>query len=197
MKTFLTILILIILFGCGKSNKTDSSDNMDKELFENFLNQFENSDLPMTVKACRMSRDKEFPELTSDKYSPFIPKGQIELAYCKFKTNGDFIATVSLGLADCLLPILTTWTKDGKQINRQTIGIGYCGSGPGYNCEEFMRIDKNFVLYTSDTIASYDLDSLDRTISGTLRNYVIYKQGKLLSSGKIELSDTIKRNLRK
>ena len=70
-----------------------------------------------------------------------------------------------------------------------------CGFGPGYTCEEFTIIKSDFTIYSSDTISEVEIDNLGREIKGTEVNYVIYKTGKLLSSGKIELTDTIRKRI--
>ena len=57
----------------------------------------------------------------------------------------------------------------------------------GYNVSFF---------YTSDTISTYDCDSLGYEIPGTYKYYVIYKEGKLLANGKIQLSEEIRKPLK-
>jgi hypothetical protein len=125
----------------------------------------------------------------SDDPGGFVP-------YCTFPTNGDFYAVIRLGQADCTLPYLVTYDKNGKVIDEQFIGIGYCGSGPGFHCEEFAIIKNDFSIYTSDTISEAEIDSLGQEIKSTLQSYVLYKKGRLLSSGKIELTDTIRQTLK-
>ncbi len=161
--------------------------------FGQFLEKYKEVELPLVVRACNVNTDGL--ERYSDIDTLYMRQGTIP--YCRFKTNGDYVAVISLGMADCLLPVLTTWTKDGKQIDQQDIAIGYCGSGPGFECDEFMTLDKYFTLYTSDTISSVDIDSLGQEIQETKKKYVYYRKGRLLNSGKIELSDTVRQNLGK
>jgi hypothetical protein len=106
------------------------------------------------------------------------------------------VAVIYLGLADCTLPYLITYTPKGEKIDEGFFGIGGCGAGPGFECEEFMTIRKDFTVYTSDTILSADVDSLGYNIKSTEEYFVLYKEGKILPNGKIELSAEIKKKLR-
>ena len=108
-----------------------------------------------------------------------------------FKTNGDYYAVIRLGLADCVLPDLITYDKNGKVIDDKSLGIGYCGVGPGFDCEEFTIIKNDFTIYSADTMSTFEVDSLGEEIKGTRKYSVMYKKGRLLSSGKIELTDTV------
>jgi hypothetical protein len=58
-----------------------------------------------------------------------------------------------------------------------------------------MKIDKDSNLFTADTVSSYTCDSLGNAVFGTEEHYVIYKKGKVLNNGKIELSAEIRKNL--
>ena len=187
-----TILILTLLISA--CNNTTTTTNVR---LETFVKKFKQTDLPLTIKACKiLEKEDELPKLTQDEDSPFVADGSISLAYYTFKPNGNYVATVSLGLADCLLPILTTYGKDGKQIDQKVIGIGGCGSGPGFSCEEFMTIKSDYSIYTSDTISQEHLDSTENIIVGSKPDkYVVYKKGRLLNTGKIELTDEIKKTL--
>jgi hypothetical protein len=118
------------------------------------------------------------------------------LPYCRFNTNGDYYAVIRLGLADCAMPSLKTYDMSGQLIDEKGISIGYCGGGPGFHCQEYAEIKNDFSIYVSDTISEAELDSLGEEIKETLTTYVIYKKGKLLTTGKIELSDTIRKILK-
>ena len=157
-----------------------------------FLKQYKFTTLPIILKGCfgksySLSLIKQ-EDLKCDKEDG-------TLSYCTFKTNGDYFAVVRIGLADCALPYLITYDKNGNKIDEKFLGIGMCGFGPGYTCEEFTIIKSDFTIYSSDTISEVEIDNLGREIKATEVNYVIYKTGKLLSSGKIELTDTIRKRI--
>jgi hypothetical protein len=193
MKQLLLILSLFLSAFINSGSKEDATGT-NKE-FEAFLKKFKTTPLPLIIKACKVSTVgcNSF----DDTDTLFIKELSGWVPYYKFKPNGNYIAVISLGMADCSLPILTTYTIDGKKIDEESIAIGGCGAGPGFTCEEFMTVRKDYTLYTSDTIREAALDSLGNDIKGTEEKYVVYKKGRLLSSGKIELTGEIKENLKK
>lgn len=189
---FKIIIASTILISSCNNVADNGSDNYIE--IPAFLKAYKQTTLPIRMKGC-----------PGDSYSlPLVNPDSLEIdnedgsiPYCTFKTNGDYYAVIRLGAADCYLPQLMTFEKTGKLIDEQTIAIGYCGSGPGFHCEEFGFIDKDFSIYTSDTISVSEIDSLGGEIKGTTESYVIYKKGRLLSSGKIELSDTLRQTVKK
>ena len=62
--------------------------------------------------------------------------------YGQIPTNGNYIATITIGAADCNLPVLTTYKLNGERIDSKTIAIGGCGQGPCFECEELVEIDE-------------------------------------------------------
>ena len=213
MKYIASIFIVCFIYSCGSKNekllKTNTKDKdstfaiNEEEIplqFKDYLKKFKNVNLPISIKGCTSNFEKLI-ELNDYHYQNFIkhyiyPEDQSYI-YSRVPTNGKYIATITLRATDCYLPVLTTYKPNGEIIDEKTIAIGYCGSGCGYNCEEFMQIKKDFSIYVSDTIRKYECDSLDEEIASTFEYYIIYKKGKLLSNGKIQLTEEIKRNLKK
>jgi len=163
--------------------------------FNTFLRKFRYSEIPITIKGCKIATSPIADTFKkSDADSLYMPLSG-SLPYCTFKTNGNYFAIIYLGEADCFLPILRTFDKTGKKIDERCIAIGGCGTGPGFTCEEYMTLRKDYTLYTSDTITESAIDSLGNEIKGTETKYVLYKEGRLLNSGKIELSAEGKKDL--
>lgn len=199
MKRILIIMFLgsVIMFSCGQSinEKTKLNENMHSEIedeFSNYLKNFKLINLPISIKGCKIDADgfKQFEGKELGKYEE-----EYSLAYGQIPTNGNYIAIITLAAADCYLPILTTYKKNGEMIDRKTIAIGGCGSDCGFSCEEYMTINKDYTFYTSDTISSYTCDSLGNETPGTYEYYVAYRKGKLLTNGKIEMGEEIKQPL--
>jgi len=208
MKKIIFILIIPLLTACQTKTEKDTNngtaENIEKtetlskihemnEEFTAYLKLFKKTDFPINIKGC-LENEKGLNILDGKKFKQF--NEDYSFSYKQIPTNGNYIATITLGVADCYLPVLTTYRLNGQIIDRKTIAIGYCGSDCGYSCEEFMSISKNFKIYTSDTISSYDCDSLGLEIPETYEYYVIYKEGKLLKDGKIQLTDEIKKPLK-
>ncbi|NBW38613.1 MAG: hypothetical protein EBR30_27060 [Cytophagia bacterium] len=204
MRLITSIILLHVLTGCSKKTelsnekvtKVDTVSVIDNNEFIEFLSTLDKVELPLTIKGCGdanagkriLEKGKEASTDNSYFKSYHHPFGQIS-------TNGNYSAIITFGLADCLIPELITFDRNGKQIDRKSIAIGYCGSDCGYSCSEFMMIDKEFILYTSDTIQSYECDSLRKETPRTAEHYVIYKKGKLKSDGQIELTEELRKEL--
>jgi hypothetical protein len=108
-------------------------------------------------------------------------------AFAQIQTNGNYLATILLGYADCNVPVLTTYTYDGNIIDSKDIFIGDTDD-VGYSSLTSTTINKDFTIYVSDSIVVWKIDSLNREIAGTREEYVNYINGKMLENGKIELS---------
>jgi len=158
--------------------------------FQNFLNQFPKVYFPIKIKGC----DNDFPniklldkEISSDyEINPYYIYGQIP-------TNGDYIAIITIGAADCYLPVLTTYKLNGERIDQKTIAIGGCGSGPCFDCDELMTIDVNYNLYTANNFKYYDCDENYDEVSDKVTTEVIYRSGRLTENGIIELTEQLKK----
>ena len=191
IKLILLPLVASLIVACN-NNGTRSSANGLNPQFDSFKRNFASADLPLTIKGCYVDPSK-FVKLDKEKYPVYLTNdGGYDLSWCTFKTNGDYTALFSLGAADCYLPVLTTYDKNGQKIDEKTIAIGGCGADCGFTCEEYMILNVDYSIYTSDTITTFQCDTAGYEIPGTREHYVIYKKGKLLSSGKIELTDEIK-----
>jgi len=190
---FLKIIIASTILISSCNNIADNGSASQSEI-PAFLKDYKQTTLPIRMKGCP-GNSYYLPLVHPDSLEVDNEDGSIP--YCTFKTNGDYYAVIRVGAADCYLPQLITYDKNGKVIDEQTIAIGYCGSGPGFHCEEFGSIDKDFSIYTSDTISVSEIDSLGEEIKGTTESYVLYKKGRLLSSGKIELTDTLRQTIKK
>ena len=207
MKRIIIILTISLFYSCQtKKNDLNQSDK-EKQVgltekysgflqvndeFTSYLDNFKKVELPISIKGCLLTSDglKEIDGKKFDKYNP-----ENSYAYRQIPTNGTYLATITLGIADCYLPVLTTYKPNGEIIDKKTIAIGGCGSDCGFTCEEFMKIDKDYKIYTSDTISTYECDSLGNEISGTYKYYVAYKTGMLTTEGKIVLSNEKKKKI--
>jgi len=182
---FLKILFAAGIFLVSCQNPADKTPDL--------LKKYKTTTLPIKMKGC-FGNSHYLPLIHPDSLNAENEEGTVH--YCTFKTNGDYYAAIDLGLADCALPILTTYDKDGKIIDRKSILIGHCGAGPGFSCEEFAMISEDYTIYTSDTISIAEPDTMCEDMPGTTLTYVLYKKGKLLNSGKIELTDTLSKILK-
>lgn len=190
MKTIIPLLFFLFL-SCQKEKPTEPVEASEStaaipkvnDEFQVFLDKFPEVELPITIEGCSYNTSK-LKQLEIGKY-----------AVGKFRTNGNYIATISLSAADCFLPILTTYKLTGEKIDSKEIAIGYCDDGPCYECNEYMLLMRDGKIYTCDTMKTYDCDDDYNEIKGTERIKVVYKQGNLTGKGKIELSGELKKEL--
>ncbi|MFD2600683.1 hypothetical protein [Flavobacterium suzhouense] len=181
MKNIKLLLLLILFISCQKekSNEAEIASENNIEIqqandeFQMFLDKFPEVRLPLDIEPC--SIDDSNMKMLNDS----------TLIYGKIPSNGKYITTISFDIADCLLPRITTHTLSGKIIDSKSVVIGLCGSDPCYECNEYFRIGKDYRIYSCDS-ARYD-DCINK-VSDTVTNILTYKQGKLNSTGKIELS---------
>lgn len=204
MKILIPILI-VFLISCSqadknkaKKDKSTTKTKLEAELpqvneqFQSFLDKFPKIELPFLVKGCEANYE-ELTELNEENSSPYVQ--DYSYAIGQIKTNGNYVSVITLGVAECLLPVLTTYKLTGEKIDGKTIAIGYCGSGPCFECEEFMTLKEDFTIYTADTMKISECDNDYNPIPDTERIEVIYKEGRLTEKGEIELSDEVKKEI--
>ena len=205
MRILIPILTLLLI-SCSqtdKRKKNKESENTKTELtaelpqvndqFQSFLDKFPKIELPVMIKGCEVEYEG-LTEFNEENPSPYVQG--YSYAVGQIKTNGNYVSVITLGVADCLLPVLTTYKLTGEKIDSETIAIGYCGSGPCFECEEFMTLREDFTIYTADTLKTSECDDDYNPIPGTESVEVIYKEGRLTVKGVIELSDEMKKKIK-
>lgn len=133
-------------------------------------------------------------QLHEDSFNPY--NDLFCYAYKQLPANGKYIATISLGIGDSYVPILTTFTPEGKKIDSEILSVGGCGSDCGYTCDAYLIINKDHTILAADTITSSECDSLGNIVPGTTEHYVMYQKGNILQNGDILLSGKIKEILK-
>jgi hypothetical protein len=120
------------------------------------------------------------------------------LIYGRIRTNGDYQAVISLGLADCLAVMLNTYDENGKLIDSQYLQGHDCGGdGPGWSCEEHVRLDTDYTITIADSAVAQEVDSNYMPIAGgKIFCYVATKKGRLRSDGHIEIGPERRDTLR-
>jgi hypothetical protein len=196
------ILSASTLHSCNQSSHTNDIEKQrtSAKSFDTLLSLFPDRSLPIVIHPCPNSKDylnyTQFRSIDSAIGVPFgIEAGY--LAYGKIITNKNYTILVTLGMADCLGVSLSIYDTSGKKIDGKYIGTGHCGSGPGFSCTETVKILTGNIIYTADSITEQETDSTNMPIpGGNIYTYVIYKNGKVLPDGHIDLSkekyDTLK-----
>ena len=196
---FFILLIAIIFASCGHSVKTNENsrelakdtlqtEQVEMTEFQQYLSHFPKKDLPIIIY-CTSS---EFLYSFKENEFPNYNEGFSD-AFAQIQTNGNYLATIIMAYTDCNVPVLTTYTYDGKVIDSKEIFISD-GIDIGYSAIVSTTINKDFTIYVSDSVATYDVDTISgEEIEGTRKEYVLYQEGKLLPTGKIELAEIQKK----
>lgn len=205
MKILLPILTLFLL-SCSQvdNSKTENNDVTEttkpaiefpqvNDKFQPFLDKFPKLELPVKIKGCEAEYEN-LTEFNEENPSDYVPNQSFAVG--QIRTNGNYVSVITLGVADCMLPVITTYKLTGEQIDSKTIAIGYCGDGPCFECEEFMTIKEDFSIYTADTMINSECDDDYNPIPGTESIEVIYKEGRLTEKGEIDLSDEMKKEIK-
>lgn len=189
---FRTIIVLTFYCLLTSCNPNTGSDTDRKGKFTNFIGSLNQGNLPLVIRACSVDAS-HLPKPVND--SLFLAENFVP--YCTFKIGNDHTAVISLVFCDCSIPYLTTFDENGNKIDEKLLGDTNCGGiGPGFHCKEYMSIEKDFSIYAADTIVRAEVDSLQEDIKETVVKYVLYQKGKVLNTGKIELSDTLRQVLK-
>lgn len=162
----------------------------DNQQFPAFLASIPQVDLPIRIRGCEIP-DEDFSEVDTELSNPFTEDDMYVIG--QIQSNGDYVSVLTLGEADCMLPVLNTFTFEGKPISRETIAIGYCGADPCFACTETMVLTADFSIYTADTIITTECDDNYQPIPGTEKIEVVYREGTLTELGSIELSEELRK----
>lgn len=125
-------------------------------------------------------------------FTSYKDKKETLYAYGILPDTTDCFKVIWLEPADDYFPVLATFTKSGKKIKQENIGIGGCGVDCGFDCTETIDIGKDLRIYSADSVTYNDCDTnVNKT--GHIEKYVLYKKGQILKSGKIKMSKDIKK----
>jgi hypothetical protein len=209
-KIFVIICIVFFLFDCSNAKKFNSEQNDNREKlicieqdtlksnilqpvnqeFKDYLSCFDVIDLPITIYPCEFSLYDSLYRFKENEYQNYN-EGHSS-AFAQILTNNDYIAVIIFADADCYVPILTTYNYAGKIIDSKDISIGDTDD-IGYRSKTLTKINKDFTILITDSVSTYEVDSLGNEILGTRKHYILYQKGELTKTGKIKLSQEQKK----
>lgn len=184
------ILAFFVLFLSCRNREVNDIDVIYEipavnEQFQIFLHQFSEIKLPIKIIGCKVDFEELQllnPEISKPyEVNPFY-------VYGKITTNGNYIATITLGAADCFLPILTTYKLNGEKIDSKTVSAGSCDEGPCFECEEIIEVDADFNISITNNITYSECDDNYEPISGTEKKETLVINGTLTTDGFIQLN---------
>jgi len=182
----LVLWLIVALFGCTSNSSNGGLTPPSK--FKLFIGKFKMLALPVEIRAGRFNeRDSRELDSADNTFIKYKDPGKL-YAYGMLPDTAESYKIIWLQPADDYIPILTTFTKTGKKISQEYIGIGQCGPDCCYSCTEYMIIKKDLSIYTVDSIKSCECDSTGPK-ENTMSKTMLYKTGRILSGGKIKLSE--------
>ncbi len=202
MKFKFTIIILIsILFlNCkdDKIKKKESFEDSSKSNnFRSFINKFKILKVPFTIEPLNLETENFLPLTKTDlnfiDIQDINPNLDKVYAYGILPDTLDSYKVVYLFPTEIHIPILVTYTKNGKKISEESLSVGDCGSDCGFTCNEYVKIYSDLKIYSVDSIKSYDCDSLGIK-ENTLRKYIRYKKGNINKKGQVIMTEVLEKN---
>ncbi len=203
MKYLLPLFALLFLWGCDQTatsggGSTDSDGgttdaparNAD---FQAFLDEIPALELPYVYLTCRQGTENS--KVYGDhKPTPYF-KGY---TYVRgwFPLEGQQVGIISFQGADCMLPVLTTFSGEGKELSSEVVCMGRCGPDPCFECTEYSIIREDYSIYLSDTAITTQCDDNFEPIPGTTaKTEVLFKEGNIEANGIIKLTPDQKKVL--
>ena len=190
-------LVAIIFISCGQSNtdnifsqsKHDNSDTLIK--FRRFIKKFKPLQLPLTASTSCYNPDTTYCfNLDMDNDSLFV--GNIMgMSIGIFPDTTLFYALVYCGAAECYMPMLAVYSKDGKRISNESIANG-CGCGLGYICSDSLVIKSMTDITQFFNEEVVEIDSTGKEIESTRKKTIDINKFDIDNTGKINKRTTHK-----
>ena len=195
-------IILIIHFGIISGCKSNSSSQKERDSiiiiekpnteFIAFLKKFKPLTLPVEIKTLDINFEA-FTKL-NNKDNVFIKSQYPDEIYTYgiLPDTSEYYKIIWLAPLEYQVPVLTTFTKTGKKISEEYLGVNGCGSDCCFKCKEYIRINKDFTIFSADSIKSCECDSSGPK-ENTTKKHIRYKTGKILKDGKISMSQILEK----
>lgn len=107
-----------------------------------------------------------------------------------------FIHILWMAAADDILPMVSTFSKDGTKISEVQLITGLCGPDePCYHCSVTMTISKALTIVSTDTMHMCECDSVFKPIAHTSKDYVLHLEGHFGPDGRLVMNDTTRTTL--
>jgi hypothetical protein len=187
MKNVFILYCIVTLISCvtheqHSANQFKTPQDIE---FKEFLTHFKCYELPINLNTNKISHLglKEFDRRNStfaDEYS---------LAFKQIPSNGNYIATITLKKGENYLPVLTTYELTGEIIDRKVLALRFGTSCFENYCQEYLTINTDFSIRITDSIYTSIYDGANLDSSKTEENITIFKTGRILENGLIELSE--------
>lgn len=188
-KYALVLLAGTVWISCGKENEKPVATAQPAKIksdpeFRKFVRLFEYKTLPLSLSPSKIN--SEFlPQIAAG--NKFGEENNPAFAHSTFKTNGEYVALITTVNANCDLPFISTYDRQGKLIDKKQMSA--CSTDCGFGCNASISIDNQYNIFVCDSITEQKCDG-QKIIPGTRKAYVRYLKGHLHPDGKIELAES-------
>ena len=197
IRLFAYLFTAVFFASCAPAAPKISPEEMARrQAFSALLKKFKPIGYPVHLRTLDMSMDN-VPQLDFKSADTLFLKTEEGMLWCYglLPDTSQYYALLYFTPADVSQPALATFTKTGVKISDTHIAVGGCGSDCGFECNETVWIKNDRSIYSADSITTNDCDDNGNVIPGTTKKYVVYKTGMLEQSGKITLTEEMKKDL--
>lgn len=176
MKNYSLIsLSFLVLFACDRQTN-------QRKRFSNFLKTIPELEVPFNANSYEDLQSKLYIDTLykefNDEYAHRI--------YGKIEINDSIYAIIYLLAGDNVFPKIITYNAIGNKIIELPL-VHLPGGSDGYNGNgsSFMAMDKNFEIQITDTLNSFERDSLDVIIEDSRKTIITSEKFVVSSNGEI------------
>jgi hypothetical protein len=187
-------IFTLLLISCSNEPNNDKATG-NRLAFNKFLANFKILSLPLNIMPGRMSVDQYKKINSTDKYFTGYKENETLYAFGMLPDTSGCFKVIWLEPADDYYPVLATFSKNGKKIKQEDIGVGGCGVDCGFECTETVTIRRDMSIYSVDSIKSTPCDSNGDANKKAAERYIRYKTGKIMRRGNIRMSADLKKNI--
>lgn len=175
-KYILLIFSFIVLSSCQKEETPDNN-------FSKFLSSMPDLKFPFITNSAEDLQAAFYPDTMYNKFIDDSSNG----VYAKIKVNDSIHGIIYLMPGDILFPSLVTYNSIGKKIDELAL-VHLPGGSDGYNANgsSYLVINKNLDMQITDTVHTFERDSLtEEIIEASRKLEVIVERYQVSGIGKI------------
>jgi hypothetical protein len=204
MKNLIKIFTITLLFtSCFTNSSKNKILDLDrKDIFRKFIGQFKILSLPIQINTLEINTAGLSPGNQNSIDTLFInDQAQNCFYYGILPDTSDNFKLLYIVSADIYIPVITIFSKDGKNISSKDLYVQDCGESGivcGYTCNMSVTIFPDNSIYSVDSTFTSLCDSITETeIPNTTDTTIAFMKGTIDNQGNIIFSDMIKNKLAK
>ena len=153
--------------------------------FKTFIQRFKMLPIPLDLNtSCYAPDSTNSVNLDMENDSVFIDYVGPAVTVGLFPDTTNFYAVIYCTAAECYLPTLAVFTKDGKRLSIEQISHG-CGTDQGYRCTDSLIINSMTDIKSKLIEDNYKVDKDGKSISNTLSRFITIDEFAITKTGLI------------